>query len=599
MYIPVVYPRTAPCPVMESNLERGSVTTLQDAKKLMDQVDASAPKEQNKPKVRQILLRIQQAASVWGVVAQLDPRAQMAATAFMGVINLELARMDNEEEIIAVCYSMTFTIPVIHNLNKHLSMAGPLAEQLEEKLKDMTTEIENFGKFALMYYTKCSSWLVRWSRASEFKATIEGYVQRFRNFQNEAQFVMIAEMSTNLSTLIDRMEKPPESSNKEQTQMIEYITKNDGGAEILKTEDGHKEFSRALKFEFMSSTIEALECRLSVLLDQISESLKAILNRLGPETHKWIQEEDVRGLWKTNGWKVIIPCRTFVEGLCTYYDPGFAEIRKDTPEGGGFIAAAVSDSDKWTLNILAEAIHSSALGEAIDADASGFISVHEFDRFLKKKADESTLIWFSFWAVGHHYLNHQYTAMISALLANLEQGCGELKSIQAPYALDKKLKSGIHRDALDRCIGAYQSNMEVVRFITDWADSDSDLTIMEIIDLERERLTNVAHRLAKKEEDIIEKELMKINYELTGPVMLLAVTHQSDFRMEQHILVLLYLILRKHEGIISKGKSKDRHVLVSEVDAMDLTLSVLESTSGTCGSHWFQELDGSHWSQYR
>jgi Zn-dependent M28 family amino/carboxypeptidase len=36
-----------------------------------------------------------------------------------------------------------------------------------------------------------------------------------------------------------------------------------------------------------------------------------------------------------------------------------------------------------------------AVGEAIDEDASGFISVHEINHFLKKNQGLSTPVWFA------------------------------------------------------------------------------------------------------------------------------------------------------------------------------------------------------------
>lgn len=96
--------------------------------------------------------------------------------------------------------------------------------------------------------------------------------------------------------------------------------------------------------------------------------------------------------------------------ICNYYDD---EFRKQADANGG-----LSPPDHWTLSILSKVIcqyaaimrllligrlllilcmlDHPAIGDAIDEDGSGFISVHEVNHFLKKLPDSWTVPqWFA------------------------------------------------------------------------------------------------------------------------------------------------------------------------------------------------------------
>ncbi|KAJ7633999.1 hypothetical protein B0H17DRAFT_1217386 [Mycena rosella] len=516
---------------------------MQNAGKLIQQVANSTSKKQNKPTIRKILTALQQTMGVLGGAAEIDPRAKTAVTLFMSVLQLEIDRRENDEEIVAVCYSMTSMVFVLHHLNSHVDRAEDLMDQLAEQMSNMSNTIKEFGAFADVYYTKCKSFLVRFSRASEFKGKIRGFVSQFQEYQSNIEFVLVVQMAGNqgrmaadvraikdsISTLINHVGAP---SGENEKKAWEYIKRH--GVEILETEEGQTNIGKILQQSITSNTIQA-----SSEMDS------------GP--HDLIDEPDVKEIWKGNGWKFSVKSRTFVDALCNYYTSKFAGKPAEEDE-----------DDSWTLKVLGKVINYPALGEAIDEDSSGFISVHEMNHFLKKNKDDlkiSTPTWFAFWAVGPRYLNDSYTDQISEIMNDLEDLC-------------RKLKSDADHDDLDLCIDGYLETITVIKFITEWSEFDDD--VLDDMGFEREDLVRVADRLAARDRAIIADALNGIDYKLTAAAMLPPVTQQSGFRIEQSIMVLLCLILRKHHQTISDGmQNMTRQVFASEWQAMDDTLWVL------------------------
>ncbi|KAJ7021791.1 hypothetical protein C8F04DRAFT_1273285 [Mycena alexandri] len=564
---------------MNAKIDHADVA-MQNAGKLIQQVANSASKKQNKANVRKILTALQQTMGVLGGAAEVDSRAKAAVTVFMSVLQLEVDRRDNEDEIVAVCYSMTSMVYVLRHLNSNIDRAGELLDQLEEQITNMSITIKDFGAFTDVYYTKCKSRLVRFARAGEFKGKIREFVNQFQEYQSNIEFVLVVRMAGNqasmaedlreitkgISTLIDHVGVP---STESQKKAWDYIKKH--GIQVLETEEGQTNVAKILQESITSNTIQALNSALDDLLDRnstlfevklrgatmelteaIDRSTNKIINRMDSGPHDLIDDPDVKEIWKGNGWKFSVKCRTFIDAVSNHYTGKFAA----PPDGQ-------APDDTWTLKILGKVINYPSLGEAMDEDASGFISVHEMNHFLKKNKEDSTPTWFAFWAVGPLYLNDIYTDEISAIMDDLE-------------ALCHKLKSGITDDGLDLAIDGYLDTIKIMKFITEWGEYTEGVSGVEDMDLEREDLVRVAERLSAKQRATIEEELERIDYRLTAASMLPPVTQQTGFRIEQHIMLLLSVILRKHYQIISGGiQNMSKQAFASEWEAMDYTLTIL------------------------
>ncbi|KAJ7234523.1 hypothetical protein B0H12DRAFT_1239045 [Mycena haematopus] len=515
---------------MDTKIERAD-KALKDARTLIQAVAGSASKKQNKAQTRM---------SVLSGVAEIDQRAKGAVSVFMSVLQLESDRRENDEGIVAVCYSMTSMIYVLRYLNRDVASREDLADQLAEEMGNMSEKIKDFGAFADVYYTKCKSWIVRFARSKEFKTKIHDFADTFQQYQERIEFVLVtqmaggqlkmshelAEVKTSISTLIDRVGTATSDREK---QVLEYIKSH--GEQILQSTQGLTEVARTLHDTVTSSTVEAINDSFEHLVEQnstlfefklkgatmelseaIDRSTAKILNRLESGPHDLIDEPDIKEIWKRNEWKFSVKCRIFVDALCNYYTEKFL---KSAGEEG------------WTLKILSKVINYPAVGEAIDEDASGFISVHEINHFLKRNKELSTAVWFAL-----------YTGKIDELTENLEERCRKLQTDDQD---------------LNMSIDGYLDTLKLVACITEWAKWDAGASGLEELDDETEQdLVDIALALAEKKEALIEANLEAVGYQIDQS-SLPSLTDEPAFRIEQSITVLLFLILRKHDEIISAG----------------------------------------------
>ncbi|KAJ7636445.1 hypothetical protein FB45DRAFT_446911 [Roridomyces roridus] len=540
---------------MDVKIDRAE-KALQDARALIQNIAGGSSKKQNKAHVRKILGALQQTMSVLGGAGEYDPRAKAAVSIFMSVLQLEINRRDNDESIVAVCYSMTSMIFVLRYLNEDVAQREDLADQLAEHMENMSLAIKDFGAFADVYYTKCKSWIVRFARATEFKTKIQDFAQTFKEHQDRIEFILVVQMAggqvqiardvaavqSSIGTLIDRVGEP--MSDRER-QALQYISAH--GQQILETSQGLSEVGKKLHDSVTSSTMEAINDAFDELLEQnstlfefklkgatmelgeaINRSTSTILQRMDSGPHDLIDEPDIKAIWKGNEWKFSVKCRIFVDALCNFYTEKFIKTSGD---------------DGWTLKILSKVINYPAVGEAIDEDASGFISVHEMNQFLKKNVELPTPVWFALWAVGPQYLDSDYTAKINEITTDLNKRCAKLKTA-ATSANEEDLVS---------CLDGYLDSLKLIGCITDWAEWDAGASGLEELDDETEtELVEVATKFAAKKEGVIQGNLETVAYRVDRS-SLPSLTEEPAFRIEQSISVLLYLVLKKHQEIIVAG----------------------------------------------
>ncbi|KAJ7337674.1 hypothetical protein DFH08DRAFT_812993 [Mycena albidolilacea] len=497
---------------------------------------------------------LQQVAIVFGTAAELDPRAKAPISFCMNILQLEINRRENDEEIVAVCYSMASMIYVLRYLHKNITPHEELVDGLANDLSNMTTEIEKFGAFTEVYYTKCKMWIVRYIRVNEFTKTLRGFAKNFQSYQEKLEFALVAHMASgqvqisydlgtiksSISTLIDRVATP---ASEREAQALEYV-RSHGGTQIVENPAGLTEVAKMLRDSITSSTMQALKGDLDDLIERNSglfdfkikgaemalreamdRSTEKIMNRIAEGPHDLIDEPDIKQIWKAL-------CRHFTNKFLT------------TPDGEPHV-------ESWTLKVLRKVVNYPAIGEAVDEDASGFVSVHEINHFLERNKDLSIPVWFAFWAVGPQYLNIMYDARYTLeIIQNMED------------LAEKCLSLKTDDPDLDMNIDYYIEVLELVPFITGWYEQDASATGLDELDTDTaQEIIRVSDMLAQKREDDITTGLERIEYhveESTLPML-------AGFRIEQAcskcstpillliIMVLLVLVLRKHYETISAG----------------------------------------------
>ncbi|KAJ7199183.1 hypothetical protein GGX14DRAFT_468209 [Mycena pura] len=469
----------------------------------------------------------------------------------LGLLKLESDRRENDEHIAAVYFSMA---TMVYSLRALFSQTEDPGDALKSELSAMTESMEEFGVFADLYYNKCKMKIIRFLRSGEFKDKLTEYSTNFSDHQGRIEFILTvqvagdsAQMKVDIKAILERV-----NASTKQEREAEQLIMNQGGPQNV-IEDA--EVLRQNLDQLISENRVQFELKLNGAKQEISEAInrstQIIIGRLDAGPHDFIENPDMKEIWKVNRWKLSVKCRYFVDGICNY------------------LTGRVHPTDVWTLSVLSNVINHPAIGEAIDEDASGFVSVLEINHFLTRRGRLSVPVWLAYWAVGWQYLNIQYTIAVDQILDGIEEECQSIK----PTLTDVDLST----------CDEYLVTIKLLRHIVNWLDVAFDGGMEDVDDQTESELDVLTTQLSEENEQVIEDNLKRLNFEITDPALLVFVTGQSSVRIEQVIMSLLYIILKEQKNSISSRKTNinegteatDSRKFASHWQSMDATLSTL------------------------
>ncbi|KAK7053703.1 hypothetical protein R3P38DRAFT_1464518 [Favolaschia claudopus] len=531
---------------------------LRNTKELIERHKPNQSKKESSTRIRKILSGIQQVVGVLEVVASLDPRAQAAVTVFKGLIKLENDRRDNDERFLAVHVSMTLMMFALRRLP---SVQEQNSDELVPELDAIAADMEEFGTLTDSYWNKCNKF-VRFIRSTDFKEKLEHYDDTFSKHGERLTRILVAEMAPavaeiqiNVREVLDRLTN---AQNQREEEAQNLLREGGGLAGVLENQDLLKAIAAKLGEQVTPAISHVLKQTLDSLIEEngtqfasklenvkkeldeaIQRSTQVIIGRLNEGAYQIIQDVDIREIWREDKWKLSVKWRTFVDGVCNHFHTKF---KKMAAESGGFQAP-----EEWTLQVMSNVAYHSPIGEAIDEDASGFISVHEINHFIERKGDLSTPVWLAYWAAGHQYLNLQYTTAVDSLLSDVRAACeharSDLDEMEAP------------------AFEGYLATIQLLQYIVDWVDvvidGDSEFDIMADLDeAAQSELDVVVTEFSEKNERSVEKALEALNFELLDRASIGMVTNDTGVRIEQVILLLLYTILPQNLKMISEPEDQ-------------------------------------------
>ncbi|KAK0504191.1 hypothetical protein EDD18DRAFT_1062742 [Armillaria luteobubalina] len=277
------------------------------------------------------------------------------------------------------------------------------------------------------------------------------------------------------------------------------------------TEDAKKVFEKDMKS--FGSKLELQE----KALDRQAQQLQEILDAVKPGAHNRINDNDFKRLWEGMAWNRSVKAKYLVLALHDYFieklkPPG----RPDEP------IPAEYEKDRWTLAYL-NSPHFQPLLEAIDDDATGFITIREINTFMESKPKEWMLLqWIAYWAGGWKISINRYKNDIYMLITAMYKICPRVLPAnryavitylqhENLFQIDKILQS-----TQDPPPNAFKS-MELLRLT------------QEFMEVERQCLQD---NLGSMGYDIDTEYTVSL---LTGPG-----------RIERYIYTMLYLLLERH-----------------------------------------------------
>ncbi|KAK0432641.1 hypothetical protein EV421DRAFT_1719390, partial [Armillaria borealis] len=305
-----------------------------------------------------------------------------------------------------------------------------------------------------------------------------------------------------------------------------------------------EDVGQALERNF-AEFVKKLDIQLRSITEDSKKNMQSILTALSSGAHDRISDNDLRDLWKDMGWKgSSVKAKHLILALHDYFtDRLRAPTQSSSPTGmlspppfetGSPIKSPISPgdfplrgkTDQWTLAYL-NVSHLQPILEAVDDDATGFITIKEINTFtnVKSRPTNWTLPqWIAYWAKGfvNRYkkmirmiLSAMYDTFPDVLPANREEVATYLQH-RVIYRIDTLLQS-----TRDVSLNTLESNSELQRLTEDYT---------------------------KIEESRIRANLADVLYEIDGRSTVSLITGRG--RIERYIYPVLYLLLRHQLRVV-------------------------------------------------
>lgn len=496
------------------------------------------------------------------------PGAGAAIGACAVIIKLERARKENSQHMIAVCNAMTNMVAGLRHLNPKVEgSTGRYPARLFDEIDQMTSSIKEFGTFAETYYTRYARKVVRFLLSRDINHRLQSHVKSFQEHERKIVSLLaihttatVEEIHITTARILQRLD---EAEARASASALAVVNRRGGENVVRNNHEYVSEVARALGDEEPLSTnmYKALTADIEDLLEQQRGSFEAkllsakdeIIVRLTQGPHDLLVDADVREVWRVNSWKLSVKYRVFVDSLHTHFE----STGRGKNDGSG---EAVAPTEPWALKVLSKVINHPAIGEAIDEDSSGFLSINEVNQFLRCKPDEcSTPAWFAFWAVGWRYMNVLYAFKIKNLLPEAQSNCRILKTAWRGADL-----TGPFDDYL-----AILTKVDIVNSWVDHAGNDTDEDVFSEVDDDAKIFSET---LAQTTEAALRVNLARFDYTVDDSSHLFLILHGVTTRIEQVLMLLLKLMLEKHLEILGaqfSSRAQVAHTLRDMSNGLD------------------------------
>ncbi|KAF9502248.1 hypothetical protein BDN71DRAFT_1500390 [Pleurotus eryngii] len=440
-----------------ARLEPAANQALQTAEQAITAVASrKSSGKDGKAAVKKIISGARQVLPILTVVSEVHPIAKGVIGIFAALVEMEANRQNNNLQIAVVYHSMTITMHTLRYLGALLDQVDEMVDDLQDTLSEMTRTMEEFGNLVNTYYRYSAKHAIfRILRSQEYKEQLQDINQTFVRLKDDMRMILEARtmistfdtheqvqtVSTNINTVIQML-----GAIGAKEQKAEEYSKAHGGAGNIIQDDallakvaeilGEKlppQIKAALRKD-MQDILEhdrtqfkfALQAATDHIEESVARSEMAIIRHLDAGPHELIDDPDVKALWQgmpfllpelhaltnKNGEPASKSDLLLMVALHEYFQRQYAIKKQETGS---------APDDAWTLKYLAKVMYHPAIGNAIDEDGSGFVSVHELNHFLEKRPVKSwtvpeTLV---FWAVVWPQSNAFYYADIAHCLKTI------------------------------------------------------------------------------------------------------------------------------------------------------------------------------------
>lgn len=495
------------------------------------------------------------------------PCAGAAVGACAVVIKLERTRKENSQHIVTVCNAMINMLAALRHLNPTLKApAGRYPAALFSEIEGMSVSIQNFGAFADTYYTRYARKVVRFILSRDINCRLQSHVKSFHEHERKISSLLAIHTTVTVEQIYvatERILQKLDDAEMRASAPAAKVLHDSGGEDaVRKNPSLVDKVAHALGDDapVQPETYKTLTEDIEELLNQQRSAFEAkvlsakdeIIMRLTQGPHDLLVDEDVKEVWRVNNWRLSVKYRVFVDCLHTHFE---SEAEKEKP------------ADPWALKVLSKVINHPAIGEAIDEDSSGFLSINEVNQFLScKPARCSTPAWFAFWAVGWRYMNVLYAVKINHLLTEIKKRCLSLTG----SGCEPDVAKGFH---------AYLEIITRVGSVNGWVDHSGNDTGDDVFGEVDDDAKAFSIDLAQYTEEKLLGNLDRLEFMVKDSCQLQLVLLGVTTRIEQVLMLLLNLILAKHLEILSsdfasrKSRAETLHHMSNGLDEILKELS--------------------------
>ncbi|PSS38103.1 hypothetical protein PHLCEN_2v83 [Hermanssonia centrifuga] len=429
-----------------------------------------------------------------------------------------------------------------------------LHQQLQTMLDDVGSTVKDFVKAI---------------RSAKYKGKLSGYVGKFADHKKDLNFLLTTQASLKVADIqidVKRIVAFIDTKSAKEQKADDLVTSMGGLDVVLKDDKVLNELADKLGDKMDASTRRGVRADLeevlkananvfSLKLDRVSQqiqdsvetSTRTILSKLDAGPHEYIDDPDIKAVWKEMGSRTSAKTRVFLDAVHSYLHRKFLlhEVETGSPH-----------PDHWTLHFLSKIIFYPSIGDGIDEDSSGFVSVHEVNNFINSRPSGlnwSVAQWIAFWAAGPYKTDVEHQSKIQIMGSELEKLADDVlpqneKRVKYFCAMTKKLK----------LLSVYDN---ILDFYGESEDDDGAYDSLEEL------------RVAWRNLEIkrIKANLETTKYRLKGIEAVAIVT--DGRRIEQSLMCLIYLLLHHHLKIVRLARNQ--RVSVAEFEDMRETWEYL------------------------
>ncbi|ESK93009.1 hypothetical protein Moror_8912 [Moniliophthora roreri MCA 2997] len=525
--------------------------------------------------IQSLLAPCKDAVAVLELVSQIHPAVTVVVGVFKVVIQLEMDRQENDRRIAALYFQMADLLLVLSYLGPVFEENDALKATLTKQVTIVSETINGFGNFCDVYYKHRS--IVRTILSSKYKGKLVEFAERFSGQKKQLQSLVSHKSAVSVSKIkgklegvagkIDKVLHIIESQNPKEKEIAELIRKYGGEAVVINNDEAldkiamsmGETLTSSIKYNLRSGLDSALRSNVSLyelkveatgrkIKDAVDQSTEAILLKLDAGPHDFIEDEDIRTVWKEMQWRQTCKVRHFVDAINHYYARRFAIYQLTYGE---------PHPEKWTLEFMSRIIFYPAIGDAIDDDGSGFVSIYEVNRFFRRKPEGwKSSEWIAYWGIGWYRNAITYKKRCLQLLKYLENSEKTIHPDNRRF-----LVQYLHKNVLGD-----------IRLIVESVYTNTLSLHGENLDLSNPRFQFLRKQRMEMETDMIESRLLKTKFQIDSPLALAAICGTK--KLEQTFLCLLSIILLRHKQIIKIGEKN----VLSEHEFTTMSNTILNVT---------------------